>query len=557
MAINPLEVIKKTADLSKKIFDGEKFAIPTLEIRAKKAAANHPNDQTLRMMYNVLSKMSDNNKLFITRSELRNLYSKFASANNKAAGYFEEELAFEDINPVKRMKYSEDTRDLFKEAVDQSTDKTISNALSDIWDDKGRINKFAEDKSYNPEYANKASNLVNLTLVRFGLEPKKVNVFAGSDSCIVCDASYSTPKGETHILIPVELSKSGALLPTVFVTKYGFVDLTKEAVSNYINQYAGQSFIVNGNLLIDTLTSIKKLASLDEFELQVMMAKNSANSKKGIVKEACAGNEVLTGNPILIEKMPEVQEDIELPELKETASFAAMMETPKGQAEYTFGKRAVDHGRNIVYNRFRNYGINPQIAVAGCDDDSITYAVKIDTGNGPMGFQVLAEVVNDKLMLPNIIAAKDKVYEFSKEGIHQAISSNVSDQSMVAKVSAMYDLKPSEIMARLRKAADDKDYRAAEEALDVLAEKADAETYTMGLTEYMRSLSGMNKQASTKCGCKKIVKSSSHVGQVCGHLNLPIEKVYQDERGECRPLYRRNIEEFHEGIMFNANKIFF
>jgi hypothetical protein len=53
-----------------------------------------------------------------------------------------------------------------------------------------------------------------------------------------------------------------------------------------------------------------------------------------------------------------------------------------------------------------------------------------------------------------------------------------------------------------------------------------------------------------------IVKSSSSEHPVCGHTGLPIHKVYQDDGGNCRPLYRRGMDETYEGASFMNAKIF-
>jgi hypothetical protein len=78
------DIIRIANDLDSTITNSEKFAVPILAVRAKKGALNHPTDQTLRLMSNVLSKMSESGKLFISKGEFSEIYSTFATKNSKA-----------------------------------------------------------------------------------------------------------------------------------------------------------------------------------------------------------------------------------------------------------------------------------------------------------------------------------------------------------------------------------------------------------------------------------------------------------------------------------------
>ncbi|HUU88721.1 MAG TPA: hypothetical protein VMX17_13350 [Candidatus Glassbacteria bacterium] len=554
--MNPYEVVQKTKDIANKLLASQELIVPKLQAIAKQASMNHPNDQTLRMMHNILQRYNEHDKLFITRGEFRDLYHKFAVNGNKASGYFKEELALEELPKAKTMVYSEDSsRDIVSEAMEKAADKSILNALNEVWNDSGNLNKNAEYKMYNPEVAQKAANVAQLTLVRMGTEPKKVNVFAGSNDFIICNATYDSYKGEAYVLIPMEISASGVLIPNMFVTKYGFADLTKQNLQKHIADSSGNSLLVKAADLMNTLKTAKKIGTMGEMELQAAIAESKMDS--GIKRSAADHSSLaLTENPIFVE-MSEQPTTTNLPESPHMESFASMLATDKGIAKQIFGEKLVEDGRRIIASKLNSFGLNSQVAVANCGDDSIVYAVRLDSGTGPFGFHVLAEVTNKKIHVPNLIAAKDKPYEFTKEGISKAMRSEMSDVSMLAKVSPMYDLKPSELMDRIREAADHKDYKTAEDALNIISEKCSAETYTMAMAEFMRSLSSNNikKEASTKSGCTRVVHTANHVGPICGHLNMPLDQVYQDDHGHCVPMYRKRINDTYEGVSFSTSKV--
>src|SRR6185503_20108645 len=70
----------------------EKFPVPVLAVKAARAAQANPHDAALVTASNVLRKMANDNKLFISRHELNDLYNKLYTPNTKLAELFEEEL---------------------------------------------------------------------------------------------------------------------------------------------------------------------------------------------------------------------------------------------------------------------------------------------------------------------------------------------------------------------------------------------------------------------------------------------------------------------------------
>ena len=61
--------------------------------------------------------------------------------------------------------------------------------------------------------------------------------------------------------------------------------------------------------------------------------------------------------------------------------------------------------------------------------------------------------------------------------------------------------------------------------------------------------------AEKKTTCSMIIKSAASQHPTCGHTGLPIHKVYQDEHGNCQPLYRKDMPQKYEVSTFNTHKI--
>ena len=568
MKIETKDIIRIANDLNSAIANSEKFAVPILAVRANKGALNNPNDETLRMMYNVLSKMSEGGKLFITKGEFNDIYVKFATRNSKAKELFAEELDFKSAAKKQEDRVLAGQKVENEISIYDGADESILNAFSSLWGDNGKAAKLGEFKAYNPRVAAKANDITGFEFARLGVQTKAVNTFAGTDKFILCDAVCETPKGDVHIIVPVELSVSGILIPVMFISKHGFADLNEKTINKHFDEFSGKNLSVNSEKIFEILHTATEIDTLDEFGLQVMAAQSAVKQNKQIdnslgdllsvigsdelVKSASTGdysgyNKTLGS----LYEMAEMKADSDT-----VSKFSSYLSSNKGIADLTFGKEVVDSGRSIITSKLNTFGYKPQIIVSACDETSITYAVAIPTRNGTLGFEVMSEVQNNKASLPSIMAVSDKVYDFTKSGLEIAINDNLIDNRVLAVVSPLYDLKSSEIVNLIKKCSARGDYQTAEDALNVLSEKADFENYALALNEYMKGVNGELTKEACECKCSRIVKSSTSEKPFCGHLNMPLDKVYQDKNGNCTPKYRQAMSDTYEGVLFNTYKIF-
>jgi hypothetical protein len=194
---------------------------------------------------------------------------------------------------------------------------------------------------------------------------------------------------------------------------------------------------------------------------------------------------------------------------------------------------------------------NHQVVIAGNDDHTIHCGVSLETGK--LAFMVPIRVIDNKLQKPTVMLCNGSVTSFDKAGINSLVSTNKTDVKMAAVASTMSALKPSEIVSNLRQALSEDNYAKAEDALNVLANAGDQKAYAIAFELYMNGLAGQ-KVAETKCS--KMIKSANSEYPVCSHTGLPVNKVYQDKSGFCRPLYRQGMDETYEGASFINSKIF-
>src|SRR5271165_4875834 len=132
----------------------EKVAIPVLSVKLHKLAETHPYDQTVVAMASILGKMADNNKVFISRTELQGLYNKLYTRNSKFAEYFATELGVVEKAPVTLEK----TQAPIGATHQNFADPILANALSAAWDGSVPLKAFSADSAAKAKHA-VASNL--------------------------------------------------------------------------------------------------------------------------------------------------------------------------------------------------------------------------------------------------------------------------------------------------------------------------------------------------------------------------------------------------------------
>lgn len=557
--------------------DNKEFAVALLAKKAGQAYEARPDENSLGLIANVLTKMVKKGKLSISKKDFESVFRSFASSESLAADVFASELSLEQRPESTRKIAGYKLEEAQGPSVKGFYDQTMHDAIQSMWDANGqfvksncqtktasvkgpsadglydsklknaiegffdnttgRLSKEAAYKEYDKSTESKAKNITHLELSRIGLEPNEISVIAGYKDFILCKASYMSLKGSCSILVPVQITKnSSAAIPTFFATQYGFVELQPQSIRNYLEKTAGKNYTIDVNQVFESITLNKQADLIDEFSLTVLAAQEAVITKE---------TKLNTNKAPISYRSPEAD------------SFEKKLSTVSGVAEFKFGKLAVDEGRKSIAAKLDYFGYRPQVKVSSTGEDCIMYAVAIDTKVGKLGFEVMAEIQDESVSIPSIIAVDDKVYEFSYAGLEKLVNHKASSLQALAKVSTMYDLQSSEILNTVKQASDKNNYKELEEALTVLAEKGDDQGYILAMAEYMKCV---NKTSCVeeKCSCSKVIKIASDSKPYCGHLNLPLDQVVQ-ENGVCTPKYRMKMAatEKYNNIFLNTSKLLF
>jgi hypothetical protein len=488
-------------------------------------------------MNRVVGKMVSNNTLFISRAGLKELYTKLYSRNSKFADLFQDELG--KVSELKGATTME--RD---EALNVSPysvgDQVLANALNSAFD------KQLPLKMYSQPLADQAKHAVATTLDAWNLRPTALEVSDGNDKFLVIKADYETPKGVTSFYVPVQVNNNKLSEAAVFMGNSGPQELNHTNLKAYLTTFAGTKLIVNGTSILGVLTT----ATIEGHEVSdAEIAVTKLNAKRQGTAEFFQ-NQVV-GLKVEASAKP----DVKLPKSPEFESFEKKFSSPQGVAEFHLGTSVINAAREHVAREIRGFGFkNPQVVVHGSDNNTIYLNVSLNDGR--IGFAVPVRVADGKISKPAVLLCNGSVDSFSQEALERLATSNASDFKAAAVASPSYGLKPSEVLGNLRQALADDNLASAEDALNVLANSGDTKAYATAFQLYMSGLSGKTATASVESKCSKMIKNSTSEHSICSHTGLPVHKVYQDEHGNCRPMYRRGMDETYEAAVFNNSKIF-
>lgn len=533
------ELNKIVGRAAKALHDSEKFPVGVLAVRARKVAEAYPNDPTSVAMCNFLTKRASSESL-ISRAEFREVYRKLFSQNNHFGSLFTDELGSgpELVKPKVMHREASEGKNFTQEAYENLADPVLANALSEVFDPKGTY------KPYSASLAKSAARTCLHELNRF-VAPKKIDVMAGQADLLICQASYETPKGWCSVLVPVEVKEGTALLPTVFLGKLGFLDISKESLEQHIKETAGQAFKIDVQQLLQTVASAKNgVKPLSEMEMIIAKARASKGNAYSV-------------NNILYQEVDKVQPVLERPHTPETEEFAKKLSNATGIAEFKFGRPVVDKARKLLVLALTDFGYpHANVSVSDADDSTLYFAVSVDNRAAfkvPMKLAGVKE--NTRFYTPEIVISAGSLYNFSKVGISQMLSNDEVDQQMMAVASPAYGLKPSELIEQVRTSMLEGNFDRAEDALAVL-QQSNSSSFKEAFAIYQAGLGGQVKTASQQTCCSKQRKVAYSKHMICGHTNLPVHKVYQDQNGDCHPVYRKNISEA-EGGSFMHSKVYF
>lgn len=529
---------KLAEDLKKRISDNEKFFVLALAERMTKVASENPQDATIVQMASFLTAKAENpQNILITKRELTDVYKALYSHNTKCASYMANELDEEVTPKLSTAKYAEK---LPNEGIAYDVKPVVDEALV-----AGLSAVFAgKEVEASPALVKKAETICGTIL------PGKptVKAIGSREFAVICQASYQTPKGTAHVLVPVEVSGNQALLPTTFLSHSGFESLANEkALEKHLITVAGRAFRVDADKLFNQIKVAKfgpTTDSLDDVEMAVI----SLRAKTASVTETDNG----------IEYKDIFAKEVERKEIKQPVNasvmkaFASEMEATAGMAEFVFGKKVVDFGRTIIAKELGGCNVrNAQVKVSNYDDDRITYTVVAGTKGFKVNLPVKKASSGEYVAeYPSMIITDGGIESFDREGISQAIKS--ASYSVASEVVGISGKSPSELIDEVEKSCIAGDFNRASLALINLQETGDSGSFKYAFDMFNEAMSGIKKEASARPQMKTVKIGGNLVEATTG---LPVDKVYVDENGIVRAKHNKHFEkssDYQSNVLINT-----
>jgi hypothetical protein len=521
--------------LAKSVEDNQKIATPILAAKLANAVDAYPGDQTIGAMSRVIGGLATHNTTFISRAELKTLYTKLYSRNTKFAELFQEELGLQpEVANVATIQHDEGVNLNSYEVADP----VLANALNSVFD------KHLPVKMYSQPLADKAMASVGSTLDSWNLKPSSLKVNDGSDKFLVIQADYETPKGITSFYVPVEVRNNAVVQASVFMGNSGPQELNHTNIKSYIKSFAGSNLKVTGAGILSVLTSAaSEKREVSDTELALIRLNTTRQGKSEFFAGGIVGQKVAEASV----------QDVQLPKYDEFVSFEKQFTSIYGQASLQFGSDKVKLASDHIARELTGFGHkNPQVKVTGTDENTLFFGVALDAGK--VAFTVPVKLANGKLSKPGFMLCNGSVSTFDQAGINELYVTNQTDYKVAAAASPEYGNKPSDTINNIRAAVADGNHAKAEDALNVLAASGDEKAYASGFQIFLEGLNSDKVTATTECS--RMIKNSTSEHTICSHTGLPVHKVFQDKDGNCQPLYRRGMAESYEGASFMNAKIF-
>jgi hypothetical protein len=512
---------KLLSSAAKTIEGQDKLWCSVLVRRAEELVDRYPHDPTCVGMYRFLEERAKKQPL-ISKADFRSAYQSLYSRSNMFGDVFQNELGGLNLQSAKIAQHEANENKPFQTGVNEDLLATVAGL-------------FSQTPQLLSEGTVGAAEAVTLRgMNRFSYKPTSVTSLASDECGVVCTVAYDTPKGIVNVVVPVEVEVGvGVLSPTVFISEAGFTDLNEENLTRFLQVSAGKRYSIDPKLILRTIKVAKK-----------GMVDPVSKEFESIVARARMGTDTSNANDIVGLKVMDADPVDEVLFPEETKSFADRLGTVAGEAGYLFGDKLIAATQSGLIGKLKSWGFShPKVSVANFNADGIIFAANIDN---LAGFTVSATVKDGLCKVAEVVISDGNVFDFNASGLNEMMALNV-DVGAVAAASGVQHLGPSGLLETVIAAVQDGNMPRAEEALMTLQAQGEEKAYLEGFKVYM---AGMNQSPTVKTAsaepqhtCSMIRKTAGSKYQVCGHTGLPLHKVFQNQQGECLPLYRKSQEE--------------
>jgi len=550
--------LKEQAELAlAKLTEGKRFLLSDLNERLQVAAEENPQDTVIKAMANVVDQIHTKNpEQLISQGDVEKLYQELVGLN--ASG-----TRFREVLGDLLISEGPKAQVVNEEYIGKMRDPTEGFLNYDIEQEvKEGFDHFFEPTSnkYDPQNAVFARSKVEMELRTLGFDRARVKLAGGNSRFLVFASDLDTNQGAVRVYVPADAS--GQQLPSVFVAGDRFDELSRPNLDNYISRASLReerlpevSTILNS---LDVITgNVKNAVSEEEFT-KVASGIPEAN-----------GSEGLSGTGVFA-SLPDPSNDLKDVEIPRTAPPEPLKviasEVEESVLETTLGypQASVRLAKGMLVAELASMGFKgSQIRVAASMSDGFICEADLHTPNGKLTIELPTEMNGGIPLLPSVFAHGNYVDDFSAAKLQAFVLSKTGmrNETIVASDSSLYGLNLSELKDVIVKSAMENNFPACDEAIEVVAQKFDEETYRNVIADYHEMLMNIGdvreKLAQSFDDSSQFVRTPNSLYPIHKKLGRPAHDLVRDENGvyHLKSTYDARQKQNEEGAFFSNAKV--
>lgn len=550
--------LKMQAELAlAKLTEGKHYVLGEVKDRLQKAAANYPQDTVINAMASVIEQIYHKNpNEFISQGDIEKLYENLIGLN--ATGSKFREVLGDLLLSEKRASVESNTnyinsvRDTDIKALDYDINKEAKSELDKMFE-------MISDK-YDAQCASFAKEKVALELISMGYDTARVKLAGGNSKFLVFAADLDTNRGAVRVYIPADAS--GTQLPSVFVAGDKFEELTPAALKEHlINAAQRTNYLPNVSAILNSLNILtgNTSASLPESDFAKIATKMpSPNGSEGLSAPGIFASLPDENKNISEVKIPKTEVPVPLKPLVSDIE-ESVLETAVG-----YPQAAVRLTKRMLVAELNSMGFKgSQIKIAAPSSDGFICEAIINTPSGKTSIEIPIEMKGNAPLLPSVFAKGDYVAEFTASNLHAFAMSNFAtdDVSVSRQFSDLDSMGLVQLKDVIVKSALNGDFESCDEAIAVIGEKFDENTYRQVIADYQKMLLNLE---DTKNNVKmayddsdQFVMTPNSMYPVHKKLGRPINELIRDENGvyHLKSTYASRKNQQEGSVLFNTAKI--
>jgi hypothetical protein len=254
---------------------------------------------------------------------------------------------------------------------------------------------------------------------------------------------------------------------------------------------------------------------------------------------------------------------IEMPKVKVPGALKAIateIEDKIMDVSVGYPEKSISVAKKMVAAELASMGFKgSQVRVLEPMKDGFVCQALLNTAEGKVAIDVPIEMNGVAPLLPSVFACGDQIADFNSASLKMLTMKKVATESKVNRDCQFYSMDVYQLKDVIIRAASAGDFATCDEALEVIAETTNPETYRDAVADYQRVLIGVSKTQETLKQAyddsDQFMKTSTSMYPIHKRLGRPAHELVRDENGEYHlksTYYARKNQETAGAFFSNA-----